>query len=143
MGRVERQSRRYRAHRPARARIVSERPDARALDEARARTNSLSRIAGADLLAGLWRARRVWRRDERAGEARRNQSANRDRARPSRRGIGIVYSQHAGMVVVADGSENSKSRLERVLTSDPGLGVLRHADAGYSRAIEFAVLNRI
>jgi urocanate hydratase len=42
------------------------------------------------------------------------------------------------MVVVADGSENSKRRLERVLTSDPGLGVLRHADAGYSRAIDFA-----
>src|ERR671918_43715 len=53
-------------------------------------------------------------------------------------GVGIGYSQHAGMVVVADGSENSKHRLERVLTSDPGLGILRHADAGYSRAIEFA-----
>jgi urocanate hydratase len=53
-------------------------------------------------------------------------------------GVGIGYSQHAGMVVVADGSENSKRRLERVLTSDPGLGVLRHADAGYSRAIDFA-----
>jgi len=58
-------------------------------------------------------------------------------------GVGIGYSQHAGMVVVADGSENSKSRLERVLTSDPGLGVLRHADAGYSRAIEFAAANKI
>jgi len=53
-------------------------------------------------------------------------------------GVGIGYSQHAGMVVVADGSENSKHRLERVLTSDPGMGILRHADAGYSRAIEFA-----
>ena len=53
-------------------------------------------------------------------------------------GVGIGYSQHAGMVVVADGSENSKRRLERVLTSDPGMGVLRHADAGYARAIEFA-----
>jgi urocanate hydratase len=53
-------------------------------------------------------------------------------------GVGIGYSQHAGMVVVADGTENSRRRLERVLTSDPGLGVLRHADAGYSRAIEFA-----
>jgi urocanate hydratase len=42
------------------------------------------------------------------------------------------------MVVVADGTENSRRRLERVLTSDPGMGVLRHADAGYSRAIEFA-----
>ncbi len=53
-------------------------------------------------------------------------------------GVGIGYSQHAGMVVVADGTENSKRRLERVLTSDPGMGVLRHADAGYSRAINFA-----
>ena len=53
-------------------------------------------------------------------------------------GVGIGYSQHAGMVVVADGTENAKRRLERVLTSDPGMGVLRHADAGYSRAIEFA-----
>jgi urocanate hydratase len=58
-------------------------------------------------------------------------------------GVGIGYSQHAGMVVVADGSENSKRRLERVLTSDPGLGVLRHADAGYSQAIEFAADHKI
>ncbi len=53
-------------------------------------------------------------------------------------GVGIGYSQHAGMVVVADGSDTSKRRLERVLTSDPGMGVLRHVDAGYSRAIDFA-----
>ena len=53
-------------------------------------------------------------------------------------GVGIGYSQHAGMVVVADGTDSAKRRLERVLTSDPGMGVLRHADAGYSRAIEFA-----
>ena len=53
-------------------------------------------------------------------------------------GVGIGFSQHAGMVVVADGVDNSKRRLERVLTSDPGMGVLRHADAGYSKAIEFA-----
>src|SRR6266481_282661 len=58
-------------------------------------------------------------------------------------GVGIGYSQHAGMVVVADGSENSKRRLERVLTSDPGMGVLRHADAGYPRAIEFAAAHKI
>jgi urocanate hydratase len=58
-------------------------------------------------------------------------------------GVGIGYSQHAGMVVVADGSENSKRRLERVLTSDPGMGVLRHVDAGYSRAIDFAQENKI
>ncbi len=53
-------------------------------------------------------------------------------------GVGIGYSQHAGMVVVADGTDSAKRRLERVLTSDPGMGVLRHADAGYSRAINFA-----
>ncbi len=53
-------------------------------------------------------------------------------------GVGIGYSQHAGMVVVADGTEDAKRRLERVLTSDPAMGVLRHADAGYSRAIDFA-----
>src|SRR5438045_2052590 len=53
-------------------------------------------------------------------------------------GVGIGFSQHAGMVVVADGSENARRRLERVLTSDPGMGILRHADAGYSRAIDFA-----
>ena len=58
-------------------------------------------------------------------------------------GVGIGYSQHAGMVVVADGTDNSRHRLERVLTSDPGMGILRHADAGYSRAIEFASENNI
>src|SRR6187397_1166264 len=58
-------------------------------------------------------------------------------------GVGIGFSQHAGMVVVADGAENSKRRLERVLTSDPGMGILRHADAGYSCAIEFAAKNNI
>jgi urocanate hydratase len=58
-------------------------------------------------------------------------------------GVGIGYSQHAGMVVVADGTDAAHRRLERVLTSDPGMGVLRHADAGYSRAIEFAEENEI
>src|SRR6201998_453650 len=53
-------------------------------------------------------------------------------------GVGIGYSQHAGMVVVADGSAESDRRLERVLTSDPGSGIIRHADAGYERAIEVA-----
>ena len=57
--------------------------------------------------------------------------------------MGIGFSQHAGMVVVADGTDNSTRRLERVLTSDPGMGVLRHADAGYSRAIEFAAEHNI
>lgn len=58
-------------------------------------------------------------------------------------GVGIGYSHHAGMVVVADGTDDSKRRLERVLTSDPGMGVLRHADAGYSKAIDFAAANKI
>jgi urocanate hydratase len=58
-------------------------------------------------------------------------------------GVGIGYSQHAGMVVVADGTDSAKQRLERVLTSDPGMGVLRHADAGYSRAIDFAEAHAI
>ncbi len=58
-------------------------------------------------------------------------------------GVGIGYSQHAGMVVVADGTDEAKNRLERVLTSDPGMGVLRHADAGYEKAIDFARKNQI
>ena len=53
-------------------------------------------------------------------------------------GVGIGYSQHAGMVVVADGTDNAKRCLDRVLTSDPGMGIIRHVDAGYSRAINFA-----
>jgi urocanate hydratase len=53
-------------------------------------------------------------------------------------GVGIGYSQHAGMVVVAEGTEDSARRLERVLTTDPGMGIIRHADAGYERAIEVA-----
>jgi urocanate hydratase len=53
-------------------------------------------------------------------------------------GVGMGYSIHAGMVVVADGSEAAARRLERVLTTDPGTGVMRHADAGYPRAIEVA-----
>lgn len=53
-------------------------------------------------------------------------------------GVGIGYSQHAGMVVVADGTDEAAKRLERVLTSDPGMGVIRHVDAGYDEAIQFA-----
>ncbi|MFZ8843732.1 urocanate hydratase, partial [Thermoflexus sp.] len=53
-------------------------------------------------------------------------------------GVGIGYSQHAGMVVVADGTKEAEWRLERVLRTDPGLGVVRHADAGYEKAIEVA-----
>ncbi len=53
-------------------------------------------------------------------------------------GVGIGYSQHAGMVVVADGTPEAARRLERVLTTDPGTGVMRHADAGYQEAIDCA-----
>jgi urocanate hydratase len=53
-------------------------------------------------------------------------------------GVGIGFSQHAGMVVVADGTDLAAQKLERVLTTDPGMGVIRHADAGYERAIEVA-----
>jgi len=53
-------------------------------------------------------------------------------------GVGIGYSQHAGMVVVADGTPECARRLERVLTTDPGTGVIRHADAGYERAQQVA-----
>jgi urocanate hydratase len=53
-------------------------------------------------------------------------------------GVGMGLSLHAGMVVVADGTAEAAKRLERVLTSDPGMGVIRHADAGYSEAVEFA-----
>jgi urocanate hydratase len=53
-------------------------------------------------------------------------------------GVGIGYSLHAGMVVVADGSEDARRRLERVLTSDPATGVIRHVDAGYDEAVRCA-----
>lgn len=53
-------------------------------------------------------------------------------------GVGIGYSQHAGQVIVADGSPAAARRLERVLTTDPGMGVVRHADAGYEQAITAA-----
>jgi urocanate hydratase len=53
-------------------------------------------------------------------------------------GVGIGYSLHAGMVVVADGTDRAARCLERVLTSDPGMGVIRHADAGYDEAIQAA-----
>ena len=53
-------------------------------------------------------------------------------------GVGIGYSQHAGMVIVADGTPEAAKRLERVLTTDPGMGVVRHADAGYNIAIDAA-----
>ncbi len=53
-------------------------------------------------------------------------------------GVGMGYSQHAGQVIVADGTPEAARRLERVLTTDPGMGVVRHADAGYEEAIEAA-----
>jgi len=53
-------------------------------------------------------------------------------------GVGIGYSQHAGMVIVADGTQEAAVRLQRVLTTDPGMGVVRHADAGYPEAIDAA-----
>jgi urocanate hydratase len=53
-------------------------------------------------------------------------------------GVGIGYSQHAGQVIVADGTPAAALRLERVLTSDPGMGVVRHADAGYPEAVQAA-----
>ena len=58
-------------------------------------------------------------------------------------GVGIGYSQHAGMVIIADGTPEAARRLERVLTADPGMGVVRHADAGYPEAIAAAERNHI
>jgi urocanate hydratase len=53
-------------------------------------------------------------------------------------GVGIGYSQHAGMVIVCDGTPEATRRLERVLWNDPASGVMRHADAGYDEAIDWA-----
>jgi urocanate hydratase len=58
-------------------------------------------------------------------------------------GVGIGNSLHAGQVLVADGTPEMRTRIERVLTNDPGLGVARHADAGYESAIETARRNGI
>jgi urocanate hydratase len=58
-------------------------------------------------------------------------------------GVGIGYSLHAGQVIVADGTPEAQRRIERVLTTDPGMGVIRHADAGYNEAIEFAEKNDV
>jgi urocanate hydratase len=58
-------------------------------------------------------------------------------------GVGIGYSQHAGMVIVADGTKEAARRLERVLTNDPASGVMRHADAGYEDAIACAREHRL
>ena len=53
-------------------------------------------------------------------------------------GVGIGYSLHAGQVTVADGTDEMAKRIERVLTTDPGMGVIRHVDAGYDEAKGFA-----
>ncbi len=53
-------------------------------------------------------------------------------------GVGIGYSTHAGMIVIADGTKEAEKKIERVLTADPGIGIARHADAGYQEAIRFA-----
>ena len=53
-------------------------------------------------------------------------------------GVGMGYSIHAGMVIVADGTDEAEERLKRVLRNDPGIGVIRHADAGYEIAKETA-----
>ncbi len=53
-------------------------------------------------------------------------------------GVGIGYSIHSGQVIVADGTESAAKRIKRVLTNDPGMGIIRHVDAGYDEAIEFA-----
>jgi urocanate hydratase len=53
-------------------------------------------------------------------------------------GVGIGFSQHAGVVIVADGTDDAAARLERVLSNDPGTGVMRHADAGYPEAQQCA-----
>jgi urocanate hydratase len=58
-------------------------------------------------------------------------------------GVGIGYSLHAGMVIIADGTRDADERLQRVLTCDPGIGVVRHADAGYPEAIRTAERNGI
>jgi urocanate hydratase len=58
-------------------------------------------------------------------------------------GVGIGYSLHAGQVIVADGTPEAAMRLQRVLTSDPGMGVARHVDAGYPEAVKFARTHRV
>ena len=58
-------------------------------------------------------------------------------------GVGIGYSQHAGQVTVADGTDQMAKRIERVLTNDPGMGIIRHVDAGYDEAKEFAAKKNV
>ena len=56
-------------------------------------------------------------------------------------GVGMGYSQHAGVVIVCDGTDAAAARIARVLWNDPASGVMRHADAGYARAIAVAKAN--
>lgn len=58
-------------------------------------------------------------------------------------GVGIGYSTHAGMTVVADGTHDADARIERVLTTDPGMGIVRHADAGYPEAVRMAKKKKV
>ena len=58
-------------------------------------------------------------------------------------GVGIGYSTHAGLLVVADGTKEAERKIERVLTTDPGMGIIRHADAGYPEAIRIAKKKRV
>jgi urocanate hydratase len=58
-------------------------------------------------------------------------------------GVGIGYSTHAGLLVVADGTNEADEKIERVLTTDPGMGILRHADAGYTEAVRMAKKNKL
>jgi urocanate hydratase len=58
-------------------------------------------------------------------------------------GVGIGFSLHAGQVIVADGTPEAAARIQRVLTTDPGMGIIRHADAGYEKAMEFAESNGV
>ena len=145
-------------------------------------------LAGAHLLAGLWRARTDGRGHERAGRERRAltrrsrldaiiSTPDRSPARIARQkrcstardavadwpilnallntacgatwvsfhhggGVGMGYSLHAGQVTVADGTEMAARKIARVLNNDPGMGVARHADAGYELAQETAQENR-
>ncbi|MBV9252107.1 MAG: urocanate hydratase, partial [Acetobacteraceae bacterium] len=58
-------------------------------------------------------------------------------------GVGIGFSQHAGMVIVCDGTDRAAQRIERVLWNDPATGVMRHADAGYQNALDCAREHRL
>jgi urocanate hydratase len=58
-------------------------------------------------------------------------------------GVGIGYSTHAGLLVVADGTKDADEKIKRVLTADPGMGIIRHVDAGYPEAIRVAKAKKV